>query len=169
MSGAQVADGVEHRLDPSSVTVARIAGGIATAVLALLSLVFFVVMFFVGSRGLVLGLSLAGAWFLFVGFLTFMTLWWPGVKYRHTFYSVSEEGIVIRRGVLWRATHNIPRSRVQHTDVSQGPVERAFELATLVIYTAGTHHASTSLDGLPRDRAFRIRDHLIAVGDDDAV
>jgi len=169
MSSLQVADGQERQLDPRSVTVARIAGGIAASVLALLSLIFVIVMFFVGPGGPVVGLPLAGGWLLFVGLLAFSTLWWPAVRHRHTFYSVSESEIVIRRGVLWRSTHSIPRSRVQHTDVSQGPVERSFELATLIIYTAGTQHASVSLEGLPRDRAFLIRDHLIAVGQDDAV
>jgi len=169
MSSSQVADGQERRLDPRSVTVARIAGGIAAVVLTLLALIFLIVMFFVGPGGPVVKLSMAGGWLLFVGLLAFSTLWWPAVRHRHTFYSVAESGIVIRRGVLWRSTHTIPRSRVQHTDVSQGPVERSFELATLIIYTAGTQHASVSLSGLPRDRAFLIRDHLIAVGQDDAV
>ena len=43
---------------------------------------------------------------------------------------------------------HVPRSRVQHTDVSQGPVERRFGLGTLVIYTAGTDYARVDLAGL---------------------
>ncbi len=58
---------------------------------------------------------------------------------------------------------------MQHTDVSQGPIERLFELSTLIIYTAGTEHASISLGGLARETAFLIRDHLIEGGVDDAV
>ena len=121
---------------------------------------------FEGAAG---GLIPLGSWFLITGLLASFTLWWPAVRYRHSRYEVSELGIRIRHGVLWRTTSSVPRSRVQHTDVSQGPVERLFELATLVIYTAGTHHASTSLSGLPRARALLIRDHLITVGEDDAV
>ncbi len=64
----------------------------------------------------------------------------------------------------------VPRSRVQHTDVSQGPIERTYDLATLIIYTAGTHYASISLGGLSHETALFIRDHLIAGGEkDDAV
>jgi membrane protein YdbS with pleckstrin-like domain len=91
------------------------------------------------------------------------------VRYRHTTYAVSEEGIVIRRGVFWRTSISVPKSRIQHTDVSQGPVLRAFDLACLVIYTAGTHHASVALSGLAHDTAVRIRDHVISGGPDDAV
>ena len=71
--------------------------------------------------------------------------------------------------MLWRSVSSVPRSRVQHTDVSQGPIERLFELSTLIIYTAGTEHASISLSGLPRATALEIRDHLIEGGQDDAV
>ena len=43
----------------------------------------------------------------------------------------------------------MPRSRIQHTDVTQGPFERWLGLGTLVIYTAGTEHAAVPIEGLP--------------------
>jgi hypothetical protein len=69
--------------------------------------------------------------------------------------------------VYWRDIVNIPRSRVQHTDVSQGPLERRYGLGTLVVYTAGTDHAKVSLSGLDHLIALRIREHFLpgAVGD----
>ncbi len=73
--------------------------------------------------------------------------WWAEREYRHTFYRLDAQGIEIRRGVYWRVVINVPRSRVQHTDVSQGPVERRYGLGTLVIYTAGTDHAKVDLAG----------------------
>ena len=82
---------------------------------------------------------------------------------------VDDLGIEIRRGVFWRAVVNIPRSRVQHTDVSQGPLERRFGLGTLVVFTAGTDHAKVSLQGLEYDLALRIRQHLLPSGSNDAV
>ena len=72
--------------------------------------------------------------------------------------------------MIWRSICSVPRSRVQHTDVAQGPIERTYDLATLIIYTAGPQHASISLDGLSHETALLIRDHLIAGGEtDDAV
>ena len=64
---------------------------------------------------------------------------------------------------------NVPRSRVQHTDVSQGPIERGFGLGTLVIYTAGTEHARVELHGLEHGTALHIRDHLLKSADADDV
>ena len=64
---------------------------------------------------------------------------------------------------------NVPRSRVQHTDVSQGPIARRFGLGKLAIYTAGTEHAMVELAGLEHGRAMRIREHLLPAEAGDAV
>jgi hypothetical protein len=164
-----VADGREHRLHPDSTKAKRLSGLITTAVLAGLASIGVAILLLLGRGGrpglLLLPLAWLGATALLGGFV----LWWPGVAYRHVSYIVSERGLSIRRGVLWRTINSVPRNRVQHTDVSEGPIERMFGLATLVVYTAGTEHASISLAGLGRERAFRIRDHLIGGGADDAV
>ena len=94
---------------------------------------------------------------------------WPPRAYQHTSYRVDDQGIEIRRGVYWRVVINVPRSRVQHIDVSQGPIERRYGLGTLVIYTAGTDHAKVELEGLEHGRALRIREHLLPSESGDAV
>ena len=81
--------------------------------------------------------------------------------YRYASYRIDEQGIVIRRGVLVRTVTTVPRSRVQHTDVSQGPIERRFGLGTLSIYTAGTVFAEVALPGLAYETATSIRDMLL--------
>ncbi len=67
----------------------------------------------------------------------------------------------IHRGVWWRKVITVPRSRVQHTDVTQGPLERRYGLATLVIHTAGTHLSTVRLNGLAKGTAESVRDLLI--------
>ena len=94
---------------------------------------------------------------------------WPWREYQHASYRVDEQGIEIRKGVFWRVTINVPRSRVQHTDVSQGPIERRYGLGTLIIHTAGTDHAKVELAGLEHGVALRIREHLLPSGGADAV
>ena len=63
----------------------------------------------------------------------------------------------------------VPRSRIQHTDVSQGPLERRHGLGTLVVYTAGTQHSEVKLHGLEFSIAQRIRTHLLPRDQSDAV
>lgn len=164
-----LADGRERRLDPKTIGAQRLAGAIFGAILSAALLVGAVGVGVFASPGPAGALLLLGAWLAGSALVTGLLLWWPAVTYRHTTYEISEQGIRIRRGVVWRTVSSVPRSRVQHTDVAQGPVERMFGLATLIVYTAGTHHASVTLSGLARETAFLIRDHLIAGGKDDAV
>lgn len=162
-----IADGVERRLDPQSITLERIARAIFTAVLGAVSFVgLLVLMLSVGPTRVGVLLLLAG-WACLMAGLAALAWFWPPLRYRHTSYRLDADGIRIRRGVVWRSVTSVPQSRVQHTDVSQGPLERTFGLATLIVHTAGTQNASVSLGGLRHADALRIRDHLIDVDDRD--
>jgi len=94
---------------------------------------------------------------------------WPAKTWKRASYRVTGSGIEIRRGVWWREVVAVPRSRVQHTDVTQGPLERSLGLGSLVLYTAGTDHSRVALPGLAYDDALTIRDRLAPVDEDDAV
>lgn len=101
------------------------------------------------------------AWPPVLGLLVWQAIWWPAIDYRHWRYRVSGEGIEIWSGVIWRQTIAVPRSRVQHIDVSQGPFERSYGLATLSIYTAGTQYSKVDLPGLDHGVAIALRDGLL--------
>jgi len=164
------ADGQHHSLDPRVIPMQRITGGLFTAAISLGSLVALGIAFTVADdipgSGRVL---LSVVWLVLVALGAWQAYRWPAVSYRHTGYRVDEEGIEIRRGVYWRVVINVPRSRVQHIDVAQGPVDRRYGLGTLVLYTAGTDHAKVKLEGLEHGRALRVREHLLPSGADDAV
>ncbi len=164
----QVADDLDKSLDPKSVTAARIVAAVWMMILAVPVVVAALIAAFLGalSGTLLLGLA-AGA--VALAALTALCLYWPGLAYEHASYRVAENALWIRRGVVWRSEISVPKSRVQHTDVSQGPLQRRFGLATLVLHTAGTQHAAVSLGGLSHDAALAIRDYLIEGGVDDAV
>ncbi|MES2523182.1 MAG: PH domain-containing protein [Gemmatimonadota bacterium] len=100
-----------------------------------------------------------------VSVLAALHIWWkqyrPRRLYEHASFRVDDDGIEIRRGILFRSIISVPRSRVQHTDVSQGPLERRHGLGTLLIYTAGVSHAVVPLPGIEHERAIVIRDLLL--------
>jgi len=150
-----VADGVDHSLDPRVIPLQRISGALVFALPALGSLVFVVM-----ADDPPAWLRVA-VWLTFVAITQWHAYRWPPRAYAHTSYRVDEQGIEIRKGVHWRVVINVPKSRVQHIDVSQGPVERKYGLGTLVIYTAGTDHAKVELEGLEHGRALSIREHLL--------
>jgi membrane protein YdbS with pleckstrin-like domain len=165
-----VADGIDHRLDPRVIPLQRIQGGIFFGILAAAS--------FAALLIAVLAADDMPGWLTILSWLLWFALvalggWhfqrWPARAYAHASYRVDDHGIEIRSGVHWRVAISVPRSRVQHIDVSQGPIERRFGLSTLVIYTAGTDHAKVPFDGLEHGRALRIRDHLLPSEAADAV
>lgn len=166
---AGIADDSVRHLHPDHVTVQRIVAAIVTGALALVAAVGGAIFLVASDLDPWMNLAIVGAAATIVaGFGVFAQIW-PPVEHRYASYRVNERGIEIRRGVVWRKTINVPRSRVQHTDVAQGPIDRQYGLATLHIYTAGTEHSQVDLHGLAHDTAMQIRDHLVTGGPDDAV
>lgn len=162
-----VADGLYYRLDPRVIIVNRISGAIFAAVVAVASLwglggAWIGALFGDGPAMEIAAIGGPG-WLVLVGLLGWSTFRLPEIGYRHQSYAVDARGIEIRRGIFWRRVINVPRTRVQHLDVSQGPLERRFGLGTLLIHTAGTQHSRVQLAGLDHARALLIREHLLPV------
>ncbi len=164
-----IADGRDRPIDRNWITVRRLTGllrqgifwGVAFVGLVLVAL-------FADLRSGVAPWAF-GLWFVLAALGIFRAIWWPKLAYRYISYRVTDRLFRFRHGVLWRSVVSVPKSRVQHTDVSQGPLERNFGIARLIVHTAGTDNASVSLGGLPYDTAMKIRDHLIDSDEDDAV
>lgn len=161
--------GTDQHLDPRHVTVERIGLAILTAIVSGGGLVAGGIVALTTEPGpLWLGV-IAGAWFVLSALLLLAVARWPQVSHRHASYRVDADGIEIRRGVWWRSVVSVPRSRVQHIDVTQGPLDRRYGLGELVLHTAGNEYAQVQLDGLDHGVALALRDHLLPRGGDDAV
>jgi uncharacterized protein len=91
---------------------------------------------------------------------------WADAAFARTRYRLDATGLEIHRGVFWRTQTRVPRTRVQHTDINRGPIDRRLGLAALKVYTAGTRMASVDLDGVGDARALELRDALLAGADD---
>ena len=86
----------------------------------------------------------------------------PLRRYQARGYQLGGDRLRVVRGLLFRSDTVVPFGRVQHIDVHQGPIERAYGLATLVLHTAGTHNASVSLPGLGHGDAVAMREEIRA-------
>jgi uncharacterized protein len=91
-----------------------------------------------------------------------LVAWLPRRRWRAWGYREGEDELHVRHGHLVQTITVVPFGRVQHIDVAQGPIERRFGLATLILHTAGTRGASVPLPGLPYDEAERMRDRIRA-------
>ena len=159
-----------RQLDPRYVQVQRIGGWIVFAILMTIWSVSFCLAIWNDEEGLRwVAWAIGAAGILIAPPLIWLATGWPALSYRHYSYRVDEHGIEIRSGVLVRRVTTVPRSRVQHTDVAQGPVQRRFGLGTVVIYTAGTQFSRVALPGLEYGVATSIRDMLLPKHGADAV
>lgn len=70
----------------------------------------------------------------------------PPIRYARWRYQVSPEYLDIAKGIIWRKRYTIPFIRVQNTDTRQGPILRAFGLASVTVSTAATAHVIPGLD-----------------------
>jgi len=83
----------------------------------------------------------------------------PG-RWRRRGYAFTDRELHVASGWLTRVHIVVPVSRVQHIDVSQGPIERSAGVATLSLHTAGTENSLVVLPGISRRRAEEIRDAI---------
>ena len=79
----------------------------------------------------------------------------PPIRYARWRYEVSEDYLDIAKGIVWRKRYTIPFIRVQNTDTRQGPILRAFGLASVTVATAAREH---EIPGLQFETAEQLRD-----------
>ena len=78
-------------------------------------------------------------------------------------YAERDEELLVRHGVMVRRLSIVPYGRMQFVDVSAGPLERAFGLATVQLHTAAAA-SDAVIPGLEPAEAARLRDRLAALG-----
>lgn len=92
-----------------------------------------------------------------IGIALLAGIGWPLVGVPRKGYAIRERDLLYRTGVLWRAEHAIPFNRVQHVETGSKPLDRAFGLKSLHLYTAGASGSDLHIHGLPADVAERLR------------
>jgi uncharacterized protein len=87
-----------------------------------------------------------------------------GRRYRSWGYAEREDDLLVRRGVAFARLSVVPYGRMQFIDVTAGPLERSFGLATVRLHTAAAA-TDARIPGLDREEAGRLRDRLAELGE----
>jgi len=82
-------------------------------------------------------------------------------------YLEREDDLLVRRGLMIRRLSVVPYGRMQFVDVTAGPIERSFGLATVRLHTAA-EATDARIPGLEAAEAARLRDQLAALGEANA-
>ncbi|MGC0375853.1 PH domain-containing protein [Streptomyces sp. SAI-229] len=119
------------------------------------------------ATGLVPGLLAGPGWAAFA-LLPLALLVWGWVllerNWRSWRYAERADDLLISRGVLWREETVVPYGRMQLVEVTSGPVERHFGLASVQLHTAAAATDAT-IPGLDPAEAERLRDRLTELGE----
>ena len=151
----------EESLAPASVAYWRLAELVQSGVSTIIAL------------GLVGGLTFNTErfWvtFLVAGITLIVTAAWallaPKLRYQRFRFSLQQRRLWLRSGVLFHREKSIPLARIQHVDVSRGPLERMFGLARVTVFTAGGRLATAQIPGLGAARADLLRLALLGAAE----
>ncbi len=80
-------------------------------------------------------------------------------------YAERDRDLLVRHGRLIRRLSIVPYARMQFVDVTAGPLERMFNIATVRLHTAAAA-SDAVIPGLEPAEATRLRDRLAALGED---
>lgn len=145
-----------HQLNPKIKSVWRISDAIWILLAFLVCfLPFALAAAFDGSKWLFAVLGIVAL--VFAILLVVFTVVLPPIRFARWRYEVTPEYLDIAKGIVWRKRYIIPFIRVQNTDTRQGPIMRAFGLASVTVATAAGEHVIPGLGfseaELLRDRA----------------
>jgi membrane protein YdbS with pleckstrin-like domain len=160
------AAGDERAVDARTIAVWRWAALIGSVPIAGTAAIFTISMAVAGGPA---GDILFIAYPLLLVALGLNAWWYPAARYGRLRYRLDPLGVTITDGILWRTQSSVPRVRIQHTDISQGPLQRRYGVATLKLYTAGSRFTKIELPGLAYGDAVQLRDRLLESGEGDAV
>ncbi|MGI8478444.1 MAG: PH domain-containing protein [Gaiellaceae bacterium] len=83
----------------------------------------------------------------------------PRLGYRRFRYEITDLGLYVARGRLFRQWQVVPHARVQTVDTKRGPLERAFGLVSVAVTTAAAK-GGTDIPGLDPRVADALVDEL---------
>lgn len=148
-----------HQLDPAVVMVWR-------AVVASIAVPLVVVA--IGAAGVT-----GRGWVWTVALAVLLTaavavLWLPRAAYERFRWGIADGIVRIEHGIVFRTQASVPVFRIQHIDLTQGPVDRWAGVQRLVVHTAAPA-ADLELPGIASHEAPRRRDELLALAREAAV
>ncbi|MCW8126138.1 PH domain-containing protein [Microbulbifer halophilus] len=95
---------------------------------------------------------------LLVGLMVF----WAPRRARYTRYRVGDGDVRLHTGAWWRTALGVPTNRIQHLEITQGPLERRLDLSRLALFTAGGQGSDLKIPGLRSDTARALKAELLA-------
>jgi uncharacterized protein len=145
-------------LDLRMRTVWVVQGAITTAALGLAVVIAVVVLVAAGASAAAWVVGVVGAVAVVASALLLAWLL-PVHDHRHFRYEVTDLGLYVARGWLWRRWQVVPHARIETVDIRSGPLLRAFGLVAVQVATAAAG-GGTGIPGLAPSAADALVEEL---------
>ena len=145
-----------QNLDPS---YARMVCAVTVTVESFLLLAVLIILTLVDipADGL-LPISMAGAAILII-FILFPVYQFKAA--RAVGFAIRDHDLILRWGLFWQREVVQPIRRIQHVELTRGPLEKRLGLANIKLFSAGTGKATFTIPGLRLMTAARIRRYVL--------
>ena len=135
-----------RQLDARVRTAWAVEGGAVAAVLAVVVAAVVVALALAGETGWAVAVGVPGG-VVVVGAAVLLAVVGPRVEHRHFRFEVTDLGLYVTSGWLWRRWQVVPHARVQTVDTTSGPLLRALGLVEVRVTTASAG-GGTGIPGL---------------------
>jgi hypothetical protein len=98
-----------------------------------------------------------------IAFVFFLVLsqWLVNRTYEAYKYQVGDDDLAVAKGVFWKSWRFINRNRIQHVDLTAGPISRMLGLVEVSIFVGGMQGAAATIPGLSQLDAEALRSKLV--------
>jgi membrane protein YdbS with pleckstrin-like domain len=76
-------------------------------------------------------------------------------------YAVRDHDLILSSGVFWHKELIQPLKRVQHVEVTLGPIDKYFGLANIRLFSAGTGLSTFRIPGLTEEVAGQLKQYVL--------
>jgi putative membrane protein len=124
-------------------------------------------LFFTDSYGAIVASVIIGI-FLFVLFVIVIGEIYARMAYTRYLYEITQDGVKIEKGIIWKKYTSIPYERIQNVDIRRGVIARMLGFSTVEIETAGRSGQFRGWHFGHRNQRYESEGHLTAMGIEDA-
>jgi membrane protein YdbS with pleckstrin-like domain len=76
-------------------------------------------------------------------------------------FALRERDVLYKSGIFFQEVQAVPFTRIQHCELSQGPLERYFGLSSVSVFTAGGSSSDLEIEGLSREKAILLKNYIL--------
>lgn len=95
-----------------------------------------------------------------VAVFSFISLISSILSYFRFYYQLTDEGLVVEKGIIRKSRIQVPFERIQSVNIEQGILHQAFNIVKLDIDTAGSKGSELSITALDKSMANEIRAYI---------